>query len=558
MQTGLSEGRYNGGTGDSGAGFQSKIIASAIARNKVTVNIGTMKRYSSARQALAQAFGLETFRPLQEEIIETLIGGRDVLALMPTGGGKSLCYQVPALVRPGTAVVVSPLLSLIRDQVMSLQKLGVNAACVGSLNSPQENSTTLARLRNGALDVLYLTPERLLSGRTIEVLREASVSLFAIDEAHCISSWGHDFRPEYRRLACLKDEFPSVPKIALTATADQQTRAEISDRLLVNPKVFVASFDRPNIHYRVDASGPETRQQILEFITGRHKGQSGIVYCVSRRQTDSITAYLQNQGVLALPYHAGMSPEDRDRNQSRFRQSAAAVMVATVAFGMGIDKPDVRYVIHLGLPGSMEAYFQETGRAGRDGKPAEAWLLWGWRDVMTQSGLIDAGNGDENYKAHCRDKLKAMVAFAESTSCRRSVLLPYFGQSFGGRCGNCDNCLNPRSEMDATVQAQKFMSCVIRCIRCSGHGFRMSHIIDVLLGEETETVLLNGHQHLSTWAIGREFSAGQWRRLARRLLAMQILQIDFSDHGGLWPGNCKPLFDGRQRIPLAGQKQRAD
>ena len=480
-----------------------------------------MRRFHSAKEALTQVFGYADFRPHQEEIIEAVIEGRDALVLMPTGGGKSLCYQIPALVREGTAVIVSPLIALMQDQITAIQDRGLEAACLSSANSLEENREIESQFLSGTLDFLYVTPERLVNEWTISMLQRARVSLFAVDEAHCVVTWGHDFRPEYGALGLLKERFPSVPRIALTATADASAQQEISERLLIDPKIF---------------------------ITQRHPGQTGIIYCISRRQVDTIADYLRGKGIPALPYHAGLDASLREENQREFISGCGIVMVATVAFGMGIDKPDVRFVVHIGLPKSIEAYFQETGRAGRDGKPSEAWLIWGWRDVMIQQQFIESGDGSPEFKQQSLEKLDAMVGYAETGECRRHYLLACLGEESSTHCGCCDNCDRPPEMADRTVDAQKFVSCVIRCERASGCCFGMTHVINVLRGERTSLVAGYGHEKLSTWGIGKDLSEEEWRELARVLIAKRILNADWKSEGVLRPGRARALLKGEETI----------
>ena len=493
-----------------------------------------MRRFHSAKEALTQVFGYADFRPHQEEIIEAVIEGRDALVLMPTGGGKSLCYQIPALVREGTAVIVSPLIALMQDQITAIQDRGLEAACLSSANSLEENREIESQFLSGTLDFLYVTPERLVNEWTISMLQRARVSLFAVDEAHCVVTWGHDFRPEYGALGLLKERFPSVPRIALTATADASAQQEISERLLIDPKIFITSFDRPNIHYRVTFGAGEVKRKLLAFITQRHPGQTGIIYCISRRQVDTIADYLRGKGIPALPYHAGLDASLREENQREFISGCGIVMVATVAFGMGIDKPDVRFVVHIGLPKSIEAYFQETGRAGRDG--------------MIQQQFIESGDGSPEFKQQSLEKLDAMVGYAETGECRRHYLLACLGEESSTHCGCCDNCDRPPEMADRTVDAQKFVSCVIRCERASGCCFGMTHVINVLRGERTSLVAGYGHEKLSTWGIGKDLSEEEWRELARVLIAKRILNADWKSEGVLRPGRARALLKGEETI----------
>src|SRR5207342_1268916 len=480
-----------------------------------------------ARELLQRVFGHAEFRGQQGEIVAQLVAGGDALVLMPTGGGKSLCYQVPALLRRGTAIVVSPLIALMQDQVDALKQLGVRAAF---LNSSLEGGAAAEVERNllrGEYDLLYVAPERLLTPRFMSLLDQSELALFAIDEAHCVSQWGHDFRPEYRQLNLLHERWPQVPRIALTATADAPTRAEIVERLqLEQARQFVSSFDRPNIRYRV-VQKDNARRQLLDFLSA-HRGEAGIIYCLSRRKVDETAAMLRDQGISALPYHAGMDAEARAGNQRRFLREEGVVMVATIAFGMGIDKPDVRFVAHLDLPKSVEGYYQETGRAGRDGEPAEAWLAWGLGDLVTLQKMIESGEAGEDRRWLERRKLDALLAWCEATECRRRLLLAGFGEDYGRDCGNCDNCLQPVESWDASVAAQKALSCVYR----SGQRFGAAHLTDILRGERTARVESFGHDVLSTFGVGAELDARQWKSVFRQLLALGLLAADGA-HGGL-------------------------
>ncbi|SEQ78721.1 ATP-dependent DNA helicase RecQ [Microlunatus flavus] len=468
-------------------------------------------------------FGYDAFRGQQAEIIETVVAGGDALVLMPTGGGKSLCYQVPALVRPGTGVVVSPLIALMQDQVDALAALGVRAAFLNSSQSLDQRREVEAAYLAGALDLLYLAPERLNVADTVRLLKGGEISLFAIDEAHCVSSWGHDFRPDYLALAMLHDQWPDVPRIALTATATAATAAEIVTRLRLDDAAqFVASFDRPNIEYRIVAKD-NPRTQLLTLLRTEHAGDAGIVYCLSRKSVEQTAAFLEQQGITALPYHAGLDAGVRARNQSRFLREPGLVMVATIAFGMGIDKPDVRFVAHLDLPKSVEGYYQETGRAGRDGAPATAWLAYGLADVVSQRKFIDSSEGDAAHRRRLSAHLDAMLALCETVECRRVQLLAYFGQA-AEPCGNCDTCTSPPQTWDGTVPAQKLLSAVWR-LADRRQRYGAGHVVDILLGQATERVTQLGHTDLTVFGIGTELDAGEWRSVVRQLLAQQLLGV---------------------------------
>ncbi|HLS14798.1 MAG TPA: DNA helicase RecQ [Beutenbergiaceae bacterium] len=477
---------------------------------------------SSPLEALTSVWGYDTFRGEQAEIIRTVTGGGNALVLMPTGGGKSLCYQIPALVRPGTGVVISPLIALMHDQVESLAQLGVRAAFLNSTQTSAERQAVERRLLDGELDLLYLAPERLPVAA--QVLQRASIALFAIDEAHCVAQWGHDFRPDYLKLSILGERWPEVPRIALTATATEQTREEIVTNLgLTGARVFVSSFDRPNIQYRI-APKQNVKTQLLQIVEREHPGEAGIVYCLSRASVERTAQWLTGQGITALPYHAGLPSEVRSANQARFLRQEGVVMVATIAFGMGIDKPDVRFVAHLDLPKSIEGYYQETGRAGRDGLPSTAWLAYGLQDVVQQRRMIADGEGDRQRKRAQGLHLDAMLALCETLQCRRQQLLRYFGEA-SGACDNCDTCLNPPEAFDGTVPAQKLMSTIVRLQREHSQQYGAGHLIDILLGRETERTVRFAHTELTTFGIGTELTDRQWRGVVRQLLAQDLLVV---------------------------------
>ena len=511
-----------------------------------------------ALERLRHVFGFDQFRGEQAEVVDCLIDGGDALVLMPTGGGKSLCYQLPALLRPGTGIVVSPLIALMQDQVEALRQLGIAAACLNSSLAPGEADAVERQFVAGELDLLYVAPERLLTPRFLSLLDRVPLALFAIDEAHCVSQWGHDFRPEYRELTALHERWPGVPRIALTATADAPTRREIVERLrLEDARQFVGSFDRPNIRYRV-AAKDDGRRQLLAFLESR-RGASGIVYCLSRRKVEATAGFLAESGFDALPYHAGLDTKIRSANQRRFLQEDGVVIVATIAFGMGIDKPDVRFVAHLDLPKSIEGYYQETGRAGRDGDPADAWLAYGLGDAVLLRRMIEEGEAGEERKRLERRKLDALLGYCESTTCRRQQLLAYFGEPHPGQCGNCDNCLQPPATWDGTVAAQKALSCVYR----TGQRFGAAHLVDVLRGADTAKVRQFGHDALSTYAIGGDLDAGQWRSVFRQLVAGGLLDVDIEGHGALrLTAASEEVLKGRRTLsmrlePPARERKRA-
>jgi ATP-dependent DNA helicase RecQ len=502
-------------------------------------------------EVLKEVFGYPGFRGHQAEVIEHVTGGGDALVLMPTGSGKSLCYQLPALLRAGVGVVVSPLIALMQDQVAALAELGVRAAFLNSTLSGAQAAEVERRTRRGELDLLYVAPERLLTERCLDLLMGSRLALLAIDEAHCVSQWGHDFRPEYLQLSVLHERFPGVPRIALTATADAQTRAEILDRLeLDDARVFVSSFDRPNIRYRI-VEKDDARRQVLEFIRAEHAGEAGIVYCLSRKRVDETAAFLESQGIAALAYHAGMEGEARRRHQERFQREDAVVMVATIAFGMGIDKPDVRFVAHLDLPKSVEGYYQETGRAGRDGLPADAWMAYGLQDVVQLRRMIDESEAGEAQKRIQAAKLDAMLGLCETAECRRMRLLGYFGEP-AAPCGNCDTCLDPPATFEGTLAAQQLLSCVYR----TGQRFGAMHVIDVLRGEATDKVTQRGHDQLSTFGIGAERSGREWRAIVRQCIALGLLQVDHDAYGALkLTAESRPVLKGERSIALRAWRE---
>lgn len=512
----------------------------------VRVFVSMRRMDSSALDILQSVFGYPGFRGQQQAVIEHLLEGGDALVLMPTGGGKSLCYQIPALRRQGTGIVVSPLIALMQDQVDALREAGVAAAYLNSSLASDAQREVERQLLAGELDLLYVAPERLLTGRFLSQLERTEVALFAIDEAHCVSQWGHDFRPEYRELAILHERFPGVPRIALTATADPRTREEIVERLsLQHARQFVSSFDRPNIGYRVGLRH-NAKRQLGEFLLG-HEGESGIVYCLSRRKVDDTAQWLSESNVEALPYHAGLDAQTRSRNQQRFLREDGVVMVATVAFGMGIDKPDVRFVAHLDLPRSIEGYYQETGRAGRDGLPAEAWMIYGLSDVVTMSQMIAQSESADERKRVERQKLEGLLAYAEAIDCRRQLLLGAFGETYPGPCGHCDNCVAPPKTWDATVPAQKALSAVYR----TGQRFGSGHVIDVLRGQDTERVLKLDHHRLSTFGIGEDMDEKQWRSVFRQLLAAGLLEADAEGFGSLrLTAASRAVLSGDQPVRL--------
>ncbi|MDP9940047.1 DNA helicase RecQ [Ectopseudomonas alcaliphila] len=499
-----------------------------------------------AMRILKDVFGYDAFRGNQAAIIERVAAGGDALVLMPTGGGKSLCFQVPALMRQGLAVVVSPLIALMDDQVATLDELGVAAVALNSTLGPDEQREIADRIRRGQIKMLYLAPERLVQPRMLSFLQGLDIALFAIDEAHCVSQWGHDFRPEYLQLGQLAELFPHVPRIALTATADKRTREEIVQRLhLDNAERFLSSFDRPNIFYRIQPKD-QPRKQLLNFLAAR-KGDAGIVYCLSRKKVEEVADFLSNQGFPALPYHAGLPNELRAFNQKRFLNEEGLIMVATIAFGMGIDKPNVRFVCHLDLPKSLEAYYQETGRAGRDGLPADAWMAYGLQDVIFLKQMLNNSDGDERHKRIEQHKLDAMLALCEETRCRRQALLAYFDEELPNPCGHCDNCIDGVETWDATEPARQALSAVYR----SGQRYGVGHLVDILLGRDNEKIRAAGHQHLAVFGVGKGFSEVEWRTLFRQLVARGLADVDLDGFGGLrLSETCRPLLRGEVSLQL--------
>ena len=500
----------------------------------------------AALDILREVYGYREFRPGQAEVVEALLADRDCLVLMPTGGGKSMCYQIPAMLRPGTGIVVSPLIALMRDQVSALRQAGVKAAFLNSTVPWLEQQEIKDALLRGTLDLLYLAPERLLQDETLALLQEAPVALFAIDEAHCVSQWGHDFREDYLGLDVLAERFPGVPRMALTATANSRTRAEIVHRLaLKKPAQFISGFDRPNIRYSVHTKS-RANTQLLNFMEER-RGEPGIVYALSRRKVESTAELLREKGHEALPYHAGLPSDVRNAHQRRFKEEDNVVVVATIAFGMGIDKPDVRFVAHVDLPKSVEAYYQETGRAGRDGAPAEAWMIYGLQDVVRLRQMVEQSEANEQFKRLERTKLDALLGWCEVTTCRRAALLSYFGEEPPAQCGNCDICLSPPDTFDGTVAAQKLMSCVVR----TGQRFGAAHVIDVLLGKETAKARQHRHDGLSTFGIGKDLDARQWRSVLRQLIVSGFVRSDAERFGALMlTPAARPLLRGETKLTL--------
>jgi len=505
-----------------------------------------MDLIEQATTLLNNTFGYGEFRGQQAAIIESVLAGKDTLVIMPTGGGKSLCYQIPALLRPGMGIVVSPLIALMEDQVVSLQQLGINAAYLNSTVEEPEKRTLFAAVNRGEIDLLYLAPERLLQSSTLEWLQNQPISLIAIDEAHCVSQWGHDFRSDYLALGRLAEIFTNVPRIALTATATERTQREIIKNLeLHKPNHFIASFDRPNIHYSVQPR-QDGRNQLLRFLTGREQ-ESGVIYCLSRKKVEDTASWLRTKGFNALPYHAGLDKLMRSEHLNRFLRDESVIMVATIAFGMGIDKPDVRFVCHLDLPKSMEAYYQETGRAGRDGQAADAWMIYGLNDVVQLQQMVDQSPLDEERKFYERNKLNALLGWCEETQCRRRSLLAYFGEVTTTDCGNCDTCSTPPPTWDATQPAQKLLSCIYR----TGQRFGATYVLEVLLGKSNDRIVSNAHDQLSTFGIGQDLSLPQWRSIIRQLIVKNFIWVDAERYGALrLHDTARPLLRSELSLSL--------
>ncbi len=500
-----------------------------------------------ANHYLKTVYGYSEFRLHQAEIIQTLLAGGDAMTLMPTGGGKSICYQIPSMILDGVGIIISPLIALMQDQVTQLKQLGVKAAFINSTLSFNEVQKIQADLVNANLDLLYLAPERLLTSSMLALLAQSKIALFAIDEAHCVSQWGHDFRKEYQQLSILHQRFPTVPRIALTATADQRTQNEIVQQLgLGKARVFVNSFNRPNITYSIN-DGQQLREQLWKFIKKNHPHDAGIIYCLSRKKVESTAEWFSKKGRVALPYHAGLSDKMRQQHQQRFLCEDGIIIVATIAFGMGIDKPNVRFVGHLNLPKSIEAYYQETGRAGRDGEPANAWLGYGLQDVITLNQMIHVNDGNDTYKRIAHQKLEAMIGLCELNTCRRQTLLAYFGEPINEPCGNCDNCNDPPQTWDATTAAQKALSCVYR----TGQRFGTNYVIDVLLGKEDKRILQNRHNQLSTYGIGKDLSNIEWRTIFRQLIIQGYLYADADSYNVITLTKlARPVLRGETTIIL--------
>ena len=512
------------------------------------MDVKTNMAIADPQHILLSTFGFHQFRGPQADIVEHLCQGGDALVIMPTGAGKSICYQVPALCRHGTAIVVSPLIALMQDQVESLRLNNVRAAFLNSSLHRDEAFQVEQQLRAGELDLLYMAPERLVMESSLNLLNECDIALFAIDEAHCVSQWGHDFRPEYQQLSILANRFPAIPRIALTATADEPTRREIVQQLgLDQAKIFISGFDRPNICYRINASNSQAKEQLHRFIQNEHSGDSGIVYCLSRKKVESIAQWLCTKGLNALPYHAGLSAETRQQNQQRFLREDSVIIVATIAFGMGIDKPDVRFVAHLDIPKSVEAYYQETGRAGRDGEPADAWMNYNLQGVIMLKKMLDDSQANEQQKRIERHKLDAMLGLCETTECRRQVLLHYFGDHLDKPCGNCDNCVSPPKTWDGTLAAQMALSAVYR----TDQRFGVNYLIDVLTGKDDARIQQFGHDQLQVFGIGKDYTGDQWRSIFRQLIAAGYAKVDIEGYGGLQlTEKSRPILRGEKSLTL--------
>ena len=502
---------------------------------------------SSPRHILQSVFGFSDFRAPQNEIIDTIIKGGDALVLMPTGGGKSLCYQIPAIIREGCGVVISPLIALMQDQVSAMQLLGVKVAFLNSTLDPRTAQEIAKALQNDELDLLYIAPERLNQARTLQLLSQSKIALFAIDEAHCVSQWGHDFRADYLKLSMLHELFPQIPRIALTATADARTKEEILFRLqLQDARQFIAGFDRPNIRYRITLK-QNAKMQLLKFLKLDHPSDAGIIYCLSRKKTEDIADWLRGQGFNALPYHAGLSSQTRSNHQARFLREEGLIIVATIAFGMGIDKPDVRFVAHLDLPKTIESYYQETGRAGRDGQPANAWMIYGLQDVIKLRQMMEGSDGSEEHKRAEQHRLNAMLGLCEITSCRRQTLLSYFGEDLEQPCGNCDSCLEPVETWDGTEAARMALSAAYR----TEQRFGVNHLIDFLRESNSDKIFQFGHQKLPSYGIGKGIDSNQWRSVFRQLVARGYMSVDLERYGALrLEEKCRPLLRGEASIQL--------
>jgi len=501
------------------------------------------------QEVLYKVFGYKTFRGKQQEIIEHILKGNDALVLMPTGGGKSLCFQIPALCFEGVTIVISPLIALMQDQVNALKQVGVRASVLNSTLNQEASKFVEEQIFNNEMDLVYVSPERLNTDSFLSLLKKSKISLFAIDEAHCVSQWGHDFRPEYTKFSKLKEFFPNVPRIALTATADEITRVDIIKNLnLENGKVFVSSFDRPNIEYTVKIKDNE-KKQLLNFIKQEHRYDSGIVYCISRKRVDEVAAYLKKEGFHALPYHAGLDKKIREKNQEKFIKEESVIMVATIAFGMGIDKPDVRFVAHLDLPKSIESYYQETGRAGRDGLPADAWMVYGLKDIVQLMQFIDKSDASPEQKRIEHQKLNSLIGYVEAINCRRKILLDYFGEELKDNCKNCDNCLQPPVTYDATIDVQKVLSCIYRT-QTERYGFGGGHIINILLGKDDEKIKKFNHDKLSTFGIGKEVSEAQWKSIIRQVIILGFVDMDMLYSTLRTTPAANDILRGKRKIEL--------